>query len=290
MMHISQGAVDRYFELARKRYCIHLQKKAGGSRPYANDPIFNSFRFCNTHRELDKTTVWCKEHVRDRHPRDLLKTTLNVIAFRWFNRIKTGEKLETAGLFDFWDAHAAADVLDKVTPVVTGAYLIKTPNGMTKLAGVLWLIEATRAALPNMVARWAEDATPTLEAACYDLMRLPYMGGFMAHQVLADLKYTPVLGPATDRLTWAYPGPGTLRGVSRLLGLAPETLKDTSEDRRMALEVMRAVLEQSKHEAQWLPHWPTWEMSDISNWFCEFDKYCQAEEGGRMKRKYQPCT
>lgn len=282
--------IDKYFSTARERYRIHLGQRAGDPWPWTADPVFREFRFCNTHRELDKTTVWFRENVRHRHPEDLYRTTLNTVIFRWFNRIETGEALLQRGLFDRWDAKEAEGLLRDVRPVVTGAYMINTPPGMNKLDGVIYLIEEARKTLPDLVRGWQRLQVPYLETACYDLMTIRRLAGFTAHQVVADLKYTPVLGDARDRLTWAYPGPGTLRGAGRLVAGDPTVFRDSTKDRPRVLEILRTTQRASTGEGSWPADWPRWEMSDISNWFCEFDKYCRAEEGGRMKRKYQPCT
>src|SRR5262249_50552127 len=43
-------------------------------------------------------------------------------------------------------------------------------------------------------------------------------GSFMAGQVIADLKYVQPLRAAPDWSTWACPGPGSKRGLNRVLG------------------------------------------------------------------------
>lgn len=280
---------ESYFALARERYGILLKRRAGLPPPWTTDPVFSAYRFCNVHREDDRTTIWFKDHVRHRHPNDLGRTLLNTIAFRWFNRIETGEVLLENGLFDNWSIDEARRVLTGRKPVVTGAYVINTIPGTDKLNGVLNQIENLVPHVDRFAETWFTQHT-SLQAACDLLQQFPRLGGFMAHQLAADLKYTPVLGGASDRLTWAFPGPGTTRGASRVLYGEPNILNRTNpKHMRLILDVLREFREHSTNEYFWPADWPVWEMSDVSNWFCESDKHCRVTlDGERMKQRYNP--
>lgn len=290
--------IERFFELARERYKIHLLRAAGVPRgQWTTDPVFQEYRFCNTHRELDRTTVWCRENVRERHPDSVAKTILNIVAFRWFNRIETGERLLREGLFDEWDARVAHGALLGVSPVVTGAYLIKTPSGMSKLQGVVWCIENFRTQHLDHVAACLDPGLGnwllpnSLEDACELLMEVPYLGGFMAHQIVADLKYTSVLRDASDRLEWAFPGPGTARGLGRIFMNDPGFFNRNSDRDRAAMqELLKVLIAHARGTpGLWPEDWLAWEMSDISNWCCEYDKYMRVTvDGARMKQRFNP--
>lgn len=161
-----EANIDQFFSIARERHSIYLRRKAGLPRPWSSDPIFNKYRFCNVFRELDRTTVWFRENVRD-HYADSPAALLATLVFRMFNRIETGRVIFGQGDFfagsvfnQFSEAAAnGADphVLVKDlklaidagmkpgSPRLTGSYIIKTPTGMTKVDGVLWIIaEALR--------------------------------------------------------------------------------------------------------------------------------------------------
>lgn len=282
--------VELYFSLAQERYRIMLAKLSGHPAPWTTDPAFSQFRFCNVHREDDKTTTWYRRNVRKRHVNDPAKTLLNAIVFRWFNRIETAEKLMSAELFDEWNAVAAKKILQGVSPVVTGAYVIKTPDGMSKLDGVLWCVENVRPHIPHIAEAWMHKPGVTLEVACGTLMNYKFLGGFMAHQLVADLKYTPLLSDAPDRLTWAYPGPGTARGAGRLLYGSTTALNPHSQRDRAEIQGLIATLvEFSQSTEYWPQNWRSWEASDASNWLCEFDKHQRVTvDGERMKQRYSP--
>ena len=58
----------------------------------------------------------------------------------------------------------------------------------------------------------------SLEDTWNKLRDYPYMGPFMAYEVVTDLRHTHLLENATDIMTWANPGPGAMRGLNRLTG------------------------------------------------------------------------
>ena len=46
-----------FCKLAEERQKIYIKKKAGEPKPWTEDKIFQSSRFCNVFREQDKTSV-----------------------------------------------------------------------------------------------------------------------------------------------------------------------------------------------------------------------------------------
>jgi hypothetical protein len=52
----------KYFALARERESIRRGRLAGALPPWTHDPIFRQWRFCNVHRENDRTTIWFRDH------------------------------------------------------------------------------------------------------------------------------------------------------------------------------------------------------------------------------------
>jgi hypothetical protein len=138
----------------------------------------------------------------------------------------------------------------------------------------------------------------TLEKATEILCCLEYMAGFLAYEVVMDLRYTDVLCNAPDINTWANPtGPGCRRGAARILGQGldgPPAPLNT----RQTLQVMRGLLGQApqRFEAFFESigkytgiHVPKWEMHQVEFWLCEFDKYERVRLWqGRPRRKFVP--
>lgn len=329
-----------FFAFARERHATYLRRRAGVT-PWTSDPILQAWRFTNVFRELDAVTVWFRENVRDplhNKPEVLLATVL----FRWFNRVTTGEAIFKQKALGFggeqpgetaWDAllrlpdlgegigavQAAILQYSSPGPYVTGAYIVKTPDGMDKVEGVLWCVEQF------MLQQHAVDDFPVggwrgtgeellkmrgqtgLQNVWSWLRRFPYMGDFMAYEVVTDLRHTALLDQAPDIMTWANPGPGAARGLGRVFAGDPEAYNKNQKQRLN--ELMHVLLEVSRDAAFWPHHdgidgwavpsdmmgdaavgnvvdWPAWEMRDVEHTLCEFDKYERIREGGRGKRRY----
>jgi hypothetical protein len=105
------------------------------------------------------------------------------------------------------------------------------------------------------------------------------VGGFMAYEMVTDMRHTLLLSDAIDILTWANPGPGAHRGLRRLYGK-----KFNDKD---AIEKMRDLLCIGLNADVLGSHIYSLEMRDIEHSLCEFDKYCRVKFGeGEPRSKY----
>lgn len=308
-----------FFDYARERYQILLRRRAGqrvGMGYYTADPILQTYRFCNIFREDDTTTLWMKSHVRETvAPKDLLLAT---VIFRWFNRITTGEAIfqqlrtnfeEGAREETAWESLIRTGELDAIRdsvlcwcgtgPYVTGSYIIKTPDGMSKLDGVIWCVEQfmARSAMieencpldqgelsRHLVSTAGTDRQMCLEQLWHWLRQFPYMGDFMAYEVVTDMRHTSLMDRASDIDTWANPGPGAMRGLNRLHG---RDLK-FRQPKVKFLEEMQILLFISQDRELWPGDWPSWEMREVEHTLCEFDKYERVRLGqGEPRQKFR---
>lgn len=285
-----QANIGTFFATARERYQIYL-RRAGLMEnvcplgTFTTDPIFGKYRFCNLFRELDKTTVWFRDNLRQPLRNDPAKVLFATVAFRWFNRIETGEKIKHLILEGdrSWHPDAARQILKDAKPVVTGAYIIKTPNGMNKLDGVLWCIEQIRKDIDHLAG--ALDHTPpeerTLEGVWETLRQYPYLGDFMSYECVTDLRHTCWLDKASDISTWANPGPGCTRGLGWVVSGDMEKYNRGSKKDRVAMaEQMNELLDLSLCPKYWPTEWPQWEMREVEHWLCEQAKYTRVRDGG----------
>lgn len=274
---------EPYFATARERYQIRQRRLAGQEWPWTDDEIFQKYRFCNVHREHDKTTEWFRDHIRtpmsNFHPLQLVEATL---IFRWFNRIETGQEVIDLLLFG-WNTDEARRRLTGVQPIVTGAFMIKSPTGLTKLEGLLQEIDNALDELPYFVSRWGDS----LEDATKDLASIRSLGPFLAYEIVTDLRWTPVLSGANDIMTWGNVGPGCRKGLGFVADDNPWHWNLTKRGRAEMLEVMRVLLELSRNPEYWPLDWPTWEMREVEHWACEYAKYCRGVNGERLKRRYR---
>ncbi len=275
-----------FFAYARERYQIYRRREAQLLPPYTTDPILQHYRFCNIFREDDTTTAWFRENVRDPY-RESTGIAWATVIFRWFNRIETGEILLRRNLLFDWNEHRARKHLSGLDQLVTGAFMIKTPARMTKLEGLIWCINNVmeQKVELGMMMREAE----TLEWAHSQLKRFPYLGSFMAYEIVTDLRHTDLLCNATDINSWASAGPGAARGLGRVFHGDPDHFNYNSKRDQAAMqEGMVKLLVWSWHPDNWPDFWPTWEMREVEHTLCEFDKYERTRLGrGRPKQLFR---
>jgi hypothetical protein len=278
---------ERFFAYARERHQIYLNRAAGQPRPWTEEPVLQQYRFTNVFRELDKTTLWFRDKVREplRDSQAVLPAT---VLFRMLNRIETGEAvfcqrdlITGESAFDLYMAGAKVGVVrdavhtfvGKRGPYVTGAYIISTPPDSAKLEGALKIVdgfkrgraEYTRHAdgntWPKMgwkelsLALLNEPGSHTLEGVFDWLRQFPYLGSFHSYEIVTDLRHTSLLRRASDVLTWANMGPGAQRGLNRIAGRAKET---DGRDRwgtrikpAQAIEEMKGLLRDSRDAKLW---------------------------------------
>lgn len=280
-------AVSRFFAYARERERIRLGTPT-------NDEILKTFRFCNVFREDDRTTTWFREHIRERM-REHADVMFATLLFRWFNKIETAEILlrHDPGLFTLrgFDGQAVEDLLDEVRPVINPAYIIKTPNGMNKVQGIVWCLANFSfrrfQEVNDFLMEW--NKRPATERQLQEihefLMRFPFLGPFMAYEVVTDLRHTWMGDKAPDIYTWANAGPGAFRGLNRIHGRPLEASVRPEQANAEMQGLLRLV------PNHWPREWPRWEMREVEHTLCEFDKYERARLGeGRPKQLYRKAT
>ena len=277
--------LDDFFAFAIERENIRLRREAGDPAPWTEDPVLAHNFFCNVYREDDKTTRWFRQEIRDPVAEDPMKSVLACTVFRWFNFIPTGEVLRPFLLEGIAHGDALRDRLKELPQVVGGAYLIKSPAGMDKVDGLLQCIEPVEAAAENL--GWCSVKLGyTLETLHEELMSFPYLGRFMAYEIVTDLRHTIVGRNATDITTWASAGPGCARGLGWVAIDDPSEFQyGSARQQRGMLRLMQDILFESRTRWPWHDTRP-WEMREVEHVLCEFAKYRAAQTGRRIKRKF----
>jgi hypothetical protein len=261
---------EPFFAFARARHKIYLQRLAGKPSPWTNDPILQRYRFTNVFRELDATTIWFAQHLRNplRNSIEVLPAT---VVFRWFNRRTTGEAIKQNK--NYLNPAALRKAIAKLPPpYVTGAYMIYTTclKAPTKQEGVLQAIEHWYEAHKD----WRKFKCSSLQETCQWVKSI-CLGDFMAYEIACDLRHTKLLACADDVMTWANFGPGSSRGIERVAGKGAGLLE------------ARELLKLSQNKKYWPKEWPAWEMREVEHTLCEFDKYQRTKLGeGHPKEVY----
>lgn len=318
-----------FFAYARERHAIRLRRAAGQPRPWTRDQILRENRFCCVFREDDKTTTWFRENVRDPlfdEPEVLLAT----VVFRMFNRIEIGEAIFSQKSMFSKGGTAFEEFLEKGDvrvlrraiksfvpsgPYTTGAYIISSPPGYSKLDGVLEIIRRfTKTSCEKPLcgnADWRCGALwllknprkQSLRCVWEWLRQFDYLGKFHSYEIATDLRRTALLESASDADAWASVGPGARRGLNRIRGRKRERdgrgAWGSPISEEQALFEMRELLEKSRDQRHWpmdvvttglpgrLADWPRWEMREVEHTLCEFDKYERVRLGeGKPKGSF----
>ena len=280
-----QAAPDLTFlEFAKTRHQIYLDRERGEEWPWTQNPILFTYSFTNVYRELDKTTVWFRENIRDKI-RDQNKVLFATAVFRWFNTISVGDTLKDLLLEgpDVWVRDEVYEKLKYISPITTGAYIIRSPVGMDKLTGVLHAIDHFH----KMYMMYENGMVfakeqQSMEMGYNIILPVPLIGPFMSYEIICDLRYTHYFENALDQSTWGNAGPGAQRGLARVNGSWPSVDKNETK----CLAGMRELLEEI--QMQWPEDWPRLEMREIEHTLCEYDKYQRVRNGeGAPRQKYR---
>lgn len=272
--------IQRFFWWMEERHRIFEKKMMGLPRHHwTNDEILKTYRFTNPFRENDKTTVWFRENMRDalKESDDVLMAT---VIFRWFNLIETGKTLLEHRLHTDWNPEVAREEIKKQPKYVTGGYIIKTPDGMDKVDGVIWCVNQI---WPQREQLADKIRSTNLRGSWELFMQFPYLGAFMSYELVTDLRHTKLLREADDIFTWANAGPGAMRGLNRIHG---RDLNFKSRKHDFNAEMYELLQTASDYT---IPDFlPTLEMRDIEHSLCEFDKYERVRNGEGAPRGRYP--
>ena len=260
-----------------EREKIRLWKEAHAPRPWTKDAILQEWRFCNVNRCDDTVTRWIFEHVIAPHASSP-SLWFNLVIARLVNWPDT---LAALGFYEEWDVeHFVRTVANLKGKVWTGAYMI--PAGPPGTAKARYLGDETLTSLWN--ARMTAPFGGTCAAWFAFIERARSMGGFLANQVVTDMKYTPILADASDRETFIVAGPGTQRGLNRLFD---HDLKHAwgREEAAVALAELRKMVVAELPDFAGMMR----DLNNVANICCEFDKYERVRLGeGKPRARYVP--
>ena len=270
------SSVEGFYDYINERHAIYLKRFIGEPHPWTDDEILQTYSFCNVYRELDKVTVWIRENWKEPYADHPNLPFAMAVA----RQINWPDTLQEIGFPEHWNPERVKAIMqgrmDRKEKVYTGAYMLTGTLGGTKVEQTIDKILTPLYENPPTIYKnslektWAEY--------------LPYAGfsGFMAYEVVTDLRHSKYLENAEDIMTWANAGPGAKRGLNRIHG---RLLEQTIKPRQLTIEMQELLDMAGDYIGSFLPDL---EMREIEHCLCEYDKYERVRLGeGRPRAKYK---
>jgi len=273
--NFSQSRLYKFWWFVREREQVRLRKALDIRHVPAQDDTISRYHFCNVDREDDRVTRWIRLFVRDRFAPS---TPLHEIVFRLLVARVFNEPQSLAQLVWAASANDMIRVIRQLRkaqiPVYRGVYMI-VPHNSTESTDTYYprLLFRIRKALrqDQRIREQGDVLAPMLETVAAVLLDQPDIGPFLANQVCTDLRYVPAISwQWADTATFVLPGPGTKRGLNRLLGLPLSRQLPDGHATSLILKLRRtnAVVPKSMF----------YDPNNLANCLCEFDKYCRVRE------------
>jgi len=280
--------IQKFADIAKERQLIYARKERGYPKPWTEDKVFGNWFFCNVFREQDKTSVWLKKNIIDAYAHDPDNWKRIIIA-RYYSRLDAAMDIQA---HETWESVASIreGVVRRLRahlPIHTSGFLVAPGDAATgrfKFDLPFLLVKELEAAnFTNAVTTLG-----SLEAVWKTLLPFYGVGSFMGYQFVCDFAYDrQYLLNACDHDTWTAPGPGSLRGMNRILTGSPSernTEASWLESARVLLSLWRAVVaDDPDYKEGELKRFQNLHLCNVQHWLCEYDKY---ERGGSAKRRY----
>jgi hypothetical protein len=273
------GVYEFYWRFASERQRAFMRRVAGDPQPWTEDPILQTYKFCNVYRAADRVSqymireVCC--HSESCTPEDRL---FQIVAFRTFSKIETWRGVRSIlghypTLDDLADG-SFAEALNKVRAknggLYTGAFILCATDAYGQSLKHLNHVELFRHMFLSDDLGERLLGTGSLREVYNLLHGYPLMGDFMSYQTTIDLNYSDLINYSENEFTQA--GPGALRGLKKVFeSLGSYTPAETIQ--------WMVDNQRSEFERLGLPFEGLWgrplHAIDCQGLFCETDKYCR---------------
>jgi hypothetical protein len=292
-----KGIYELYWRFASRRQAAFEHRLSGAAWPWTDDPILQTYKFCNVFRAADRVSQYMISDVAyGPDPGEAADLAFQIVAFRTFSNITTwnGVRLELGRAPRIADLASGAfeAALDRVKGrsggLYTGAFILcanKAYGFDEKHRNHVGLFK--HMFLQERIERRLFGAN-SLEQVVQAIQSFPLMGPFMAYQTAVDLNYSELLQFSENDYTQA--GPGALRGLKK----AFESLGDYSPTDAILWMVDR---QKQELERLGLPFNGLFgrplHAIDCQGLFCELDKYCReaapklTSNRSRIKAKFK---
>jgi hypothetical protein len=296
MMKVRQEVYDTYWKTATERQEIFFRKLSGSSAPYTDDPIYQSFKFCNVYRASDRVSQFLIKQVIYKGAFSLEDTLFRIFLFRLLNKIETWVELEKLlGKIDLknFNFETYSQALEKIKldkrTIYGNAFILcanKAFGFEIKHQNHLALLESifkNNSFSSNLLN------SKTFKELFEKLRTLPLIGNFMAYQIAIDFNYSEVFD--FDENDFSIAGPGAERGIKKCFS-------DTGGKSNEYIIHFMVENQEKEFTRLGLNFKTLWgrpmHAIDCQGWFCETDKYSRAmfpelkSNRTRIKTHYKP--
>jgi hypothetical protein len=283
--------------------------------PYTSDPILLKYKFTNVYRVLDRTSQYLLRNViyngKKYTPQDMF---WRILLFKHFNLPSTWEYL----IKEFGDITWAIPISEiisivneqhKFEPIYSNAYMLTASFMKNEEIKKRWGIGGTvhksdaylrifeRHVRQNDLYRKILHA-PTFTEAFNLIRTVPTVGDFLAYQYVQDWNYSSIVD--WDNNEFCAAGYGTIRGIERTFDFEGPARNYNAVVQWVYNHFIELLKEYNlygsfKPIGDYYPQVP-----DLSNCFCEVDKYLREFigatptdkiiHGKRIKNTYKPNT
>lgn len=283
----------------KERHDIYLRRQSGHVPPWTEDPVLQVYKFCNVYRELDTVTIWVRENIRELfsdHP----NLWFMLCAARQINHPDTLTELIAdkkawphAKDLGKWEPERLRSIMNdrkaRGEQVYTGAYMLT--NVLNKADSrphdKPWFTAHKVLGSVRNLQKEVKAGLKVSMKATHSILRSGYgWGGFMAYEVVCDMRWTQLGENWGDVDTFAHAGPGALRGLNIVEGKD----KNTPRKEEDALVFMRELLLETRRAwPRVCKMYPRLELREIEHSLCEFDKWTRVRNGeGTPRSKFKP--
>lgn len=257
----------------KERELIRKLRNKGKPKPWTNDPILQTYRFCNVRRMDDSVSQWLmKQWYKPNYGH-----SNTLIACALARHINLPSTLSQVGFPEEWNPTQIKEIVRDIqksnNTAYNSAYMVRGIETADKIEMIVDRV------IQPLVDNPPTINTNSIEQTVDSLLSYWGFSTFMAGQTVADMRWaTP--GKWKDKRKWAAIGPGSRRGINRLFSRKVKgglTQKEFNPELQYVIDMVDYNLPEVGERL---------EAIDVQNCLCEFDKYMRVKLGeGRPKRK-----
>lgn len=293
----------QFFSFIYKRQAIWYRRFVlQQTAPWTDDPILQTFKFCNVYRELDKSTIYLLQKLEPLT--DKKSQLLNIIFYRFFNQDKLYENL---GIEPF-------SVISKQTKKqLQQGFTNMRKRGQT-LFNTAYIISPGTSRLPKhrtilnnleKISQNAETIIRQLETCktpeqAFQILidNIPLAGPFLACEIWTDLSYINFFPQGWTDNDFVNIGPGAKWGLEIM---SSKKLSKTIQQQQLShlyhiqKKILPKIHQTLERKESWqqiaykqaYTNYPFLSITNIEGSLCEFRKYTNLSNGKGRRRYYK---